>query len=73
MAARNDVTGDLIKSKPLSRTYEENYDAIFRKQPVQLELPFDGTDNQPSTDHQRDTPLVGFRETTGRTKDEWTD
>ena len=69
MTAKNDVTGDLIKSKPLSRTYEENFDAIFRKQPVQLELPFDGTGDEPSVDNQRNTPLVGglgFRRVDGK-------
>lgn len=30
MTAKNDITGDLIKSKP-SDTYSANYDAIFRK------------------------------------------
>ena len=65
MAARNDVTGDLIKSKPLSRTYEENYDNIFRK-----ETPVDGSTDEPSSDYQRNTPLVGFRETKGRLNDD---
>lgn len=31
MAARNDVTGDLIKSRPLSTAYSDNWDAIFGK------------------------------------------
>ena len=29
MSSKNDVTGDLIKSKP-SSTYADNFDAIFR-------------------------------------------
>lgn len=29
--ARNDVTGDFIKSKPSSDMFEKNFDAIFRK------------------------------------------
>ena len=28
---RNDVTGDLLMSRPASDTYRNNYDAIFRK------------------------------------------
>lgn len=28
--ARNDVTGDLIKSKPTTDKYRENFDAIFK-------------------------------------------
>lgn len=31
MAARNDVTGDLIKSRPLNNAYSDNWDAIFGK------------------------------------------
>lgn len=31
MAARNDVTGDLIKSRPLNSAYSDNWDAIFGK------------------------------------------
>jgi hypothetical protein len=29
--ARNDVTGDFIRSKPSSDMFEENFDKIFRK------------------------------------------
>ncbi len=29
--ARNDVTGDFIRSKPTSDMFEENFDKIFRK------------------------------------------
>jgi hypothetical protein len=29
--ARNDVTGDFIRSKPASDMFEENFDKIFRK------------------------------------------
>lgn len=29
--ARNDVTGDWIKSKPSNDMFEKNFDAIFRK------------------------------------------
>ena len=31
MTTKNDVTGDLLKSKPASESYRNNYDAIFRK------------------------------------------
>jgi hypothetical protein len=29
--AKNDVTGDWLKSKPNSEMFEENFDKIFRK------------------------------------------
>ena len=29
--ARNDVTGDFIRSKPTSDMFEENFDKIFKK------------------------------------------
>ena len=29
--AKNDVTGDFIRSKPASDMFEENFDRIFRK------------------------------------------
>ena len=29
--ARNDVTGDLLRSKPSNDMFEENFDRIFRK------------------------------------------
>ena len=29
--ARNDVTGDLLRSKPSNDMFEENFDLIFRK------------------------------------------
>ena len=29
--AKNDVTGDFIRSKPSSDMFEENFDRIFRK------------------------------------------
>ena len=31
MTSKNDITGDLIKSKQTSDAYRENYDKIFRK------------------------------------------
>ena len=33
MATRNDITGDKIQTKAASKAYEDNYDAIFRKEP----------------------------------------
>ena len=32
MTARNDITKDLIMTKPNSKEFEENFDRIFRKQ-----------------------------------------
>lgn len=34
MATRNDVTGDLIKSRVNSKEFEDNFDNIFRKKPT---------------------------------------
>ena len=31
MATRNDVTGDLIKSRVISKEFEDNFDRIFKK------------------------------------------
>lgn len=31
MATRNDITGDLIKSRVNSKEFESNFDAIFKK------------------------------------------
>lgn len=31
MTAKNDITGDDIKSKGISKAFEENFDRIFRK------------------------------------------
>ena len=36
--ARNDVTGDWIQSKPNSDMFEKNFDAIFRKKPIEKHL-----------------------------------
>ena len=33
MASRNDVTGDLIKSRKNTKEFEDNFDNIFRKTP----------------------------------------
>lgn len=39
MAARNDVTGDLIKSRNNSQQYKDNWDAIFGKKKAEPEAP----------------------------------
>ena len=33
MTAHNDITGDAIKSRVNNKQFEDNFDAIFRKQP----------------------------------------
>lgn len=38
MTARNDITKDLIMTKPNSKAYEDNFDRIFRKKAVQEEV-----------------------------------
>ena len=35
MVAKNDVTGDAIKTKVSSSSYRDNYDLIFRKDKAQ--------------------------------------
>jgi hypothetical protein len=34
MVARNDITGDAIQTRTSSKAYNDNYDAIFRKNKV---------------------------------------
>jgi len=34
--ARNDVTGDLLQSKPNNEQFEKNFDLIFRKKEPKL-------------------------------------
>ena len=37
--AKNDITGDLIKTKTPSKQYEDNYDDIFRtEEPPKLDM-----------------------------------
>ena len=31
MSAKNDITGDVIKSKPNTKAFEDNFDKIFGK------------------------------------------
>ena len=45
MAARNDVTGDLIKSRVTNKQFEDNFDAIFRKEDKVADVK--ATTNQP--------------------------
>jgi hypothetical protein len=33
MASRNDITGDIIKSRVNTQKFEDNFDNIFRKKP----------------------------------------
>jgi len=35
--ARNDVTGDLLRSKPSNDMFEENFDKIFRKKQSRID------------------------------------
>ena len=35
MVAKNDITGDSIQSRTNSQSYQNNYDAIFRKKVVE--------------------------------------
>lgn len=35
--SKNDITGDSIRSKPLSKEAEENWDRIFRKKSLDYE------------------------------------
>ena len=52
MVTRNDVTGDLIKTKANTKAYRDAYDAIFYKtskntpDKVEEEAPIDGTDSR---------------------------
>ena len=39
MAAKNDVTGDAIKSKETNQKYRDNYDRIFKKKRVKTKRP----------------------------------
>ena len=60
MTAKNDVTGDLIKSKHGNKeAFDQNYDAIFRKTPEAEPVQSTGSDNDAGADSQRGTPLVG--------------
>lgn len=36
--AKNDITGDWIKSKPASDMFEQNFDRIFRQKTVEEKL-----------------------------------
>ena len=36
--ARNDITGDVIKSRPPTQQYRDNYDEIYKKKPMKPKL-----------------------------------
>ena len=44
--AKNDVTGDWIKSKPASDMFEQNFDRIFRQKKVEEKLEESIKDNE---------------------------
>lgn len=43
MTSKNDITGDLIKSKSSSENYRNNYDLIFNKNKNENEKPSSNT------------------------------
>ena len=49
MAAKNDITGDEIKSKASTKAYEDNYDRIFGKKKKERTLQ-DSIDHKPAQD-----------------------
>ena len=44
--AKNDITGDWIKSKPASDMFEQNFDRIFRQKKVEEKLEESIKDNE---------------------------
>lgn len=38
MATKNDITGDIIQTKSASELYRDNYDRIFKKDKVVMEI-----------------------------------
>lgn len=55
MAARNDVTGDLIKSRNNNSAFESNWDAIFGKKEVVEEVVEEVIVPEASSDIHEDT------------------
>lgn len=49
MAAKNDITGDEIKSKASTKAYEDNYDRIFGKKKKEKTLK-DSINHKPAQD-----------------------
>lgn len=49
MAAKNDITGDEIKSKSSTKAYEDNYDRIFGKKKKEKTLK-DSINHKPAQD-----------------------
>ena len=41
MATKNDITGDLIKSKLNSKAFEDSFDRIFRQKPQSLDAAYE--------------------------------
>ena len=61
--ARNDVTGDLLRSKPSNDMFEENFDKIFRKK--KEELPIDKEWDQMKPVGQEILPEYELNKSTG--------
>lgn len=39
--SKNPITGDEIKSKPNTKSYEDNYDKIFKRKPQSLDAAYE--------------------------------
>lgn len=52
--SHNDITGDKIATKPASDKFRENYDAIFKKEPVDADTC--GKCGQPWSEHEFGVP-----------------
>jgi hypothetical protein len=48
MAAKNDVTGDVIKSRVITKAYEEGYERIFGKKHEENKEPLNKTNDKKS-------------------------
>ena len=59
MTARNDITGDLITTK-FSRTFEENFDRIFRQQHISSDDIPENLSLLPEDSVWRNTPLINI-------------
>ena len=73
MVAKNDVTGDVIKSKILSSKGRENYDRIFKKtmKNRQLNLFLDDVRNPREATLWGETPVVSLIEKSKILEQEW--
>lgn len=63
---RNEVTGDKIQSRPQSRAYSENYDAIFRKAPATSPVSESSTTEGSETGLPQDADSVGGSSVVGK-------